>query len=92
MKLLRLKNNKQVSKDNKDSCDGASAYQTVKFSLLEGFREGSNDDKQARQAKLELTELQRMLGSKSRKDAMAAMNEFVDMMENGSDGDELGHF
>jgi hypothetical protein len=67
-------------------------YRSVQVSLLESLREVANEAQQTRQARMELVELQRLLGTKSRKETSAALHEFVDMMENGCDDDDRGCF
>lgn len=76
MKFIHVLKNKRVTPIScREDC-------AAKFSLLNTVRHAQQDRHHAR---MELAELQKIIGTKSRKETLRALNEFVNMMENGCD-------
>lgn len=90
MKLSLKSIRSSSSSNSSSSSDHITIYHPVRFSLFETFRDFVGDTQDTRQARMELAELQKTLGTKSRREAI---DEFVDMVERGCEhNDDRGHF
>lgn len=63
----------------------------IRSSLLGTLRDFVNEAQLSREERHELDELQRSLGTKSRREAIQVAREFTLMMEKGRDYDELAY-
>lgn len=64
-------------------------HRPIRLPLLDTLLDIVNKAQLTREERLEIDELQRSLGIKSRRETIQIARQFVDMMENGRDYDDL---
>lgn len=78
------------SGDSLASEEKRSAFlRPIRIPLVGTLRNIVNEVQLTREERLELDELQRALGTKSRRETLAISRQFIDIMENGRDYDDL---